>query len=127
MKITESFLRKIVKQVMIESMSLSSLEHDDYASLMREIEHDIYSLMQDIEDAMSQDDSQMNDVRKSISFISEMFPLEFEEEPMNSLLYHLEKLGNFVSSADSLDDETKEDLVSELKQIHDYILYDLMG
>lgn len=115
MKITESFLRKIVKQVMVESMSLSSLQSD------------IYALMQDIDDAMSPDDSQINDVRKTISYISEMFPFDdLDDDVANPLLNSLEELGNLVSSADSLDDETKETLVSELKEIHDYILYDLM-
>lgn len=115
MKITESFLRKIVKEMMVESMSLSSLEHD------------IYSLMQNIDDAMSPDDSQINDVRKTISYISELFPLnDLDDDIVNPLLNSLEELGNLVSSADSLDDETKETLVSELKEIHDYILYDLM-
>lgn len=115
MKITENNLRKIVKHVMIESMSLSSLEHD------------IYSLMQDVEDSMSPDDGQMNDVRKLTSYISELAALnDLDDDIANPLLNSLEELGNLVSSADSLDDETKENLVSNLKEIHDYILYDLL-
>ena len=98
---------------MIESMSLSSLEHD------------IYSLMQNIDDVMSPDDGQTDNIRKSTSFILEMFPLnDLDDDAANPLLYHLEKLSSFVSSADSLDDEMKEEFTSELKRIHDFILYE---
>jgi hypothetical protein len=112
-RITENNLRKIVKELISES------------SLLSKAQGDIYTLTQNIQDSISPDDEQASKIDKEISYIQEMFPInDFDDDTANALLHSLSNLIDYVSSSDSLDDESKEDFASELKEIHDMLLYD---